>query len=86
MHACIFWSDPGIKPSSPASAGRFFTTVPSGKPFDIYSISAYYMCIYIYSICIEYQSYLTHIHAHTVLILSIIYINIFSVLIMYFFF
>ena len=26
--------DPGIKPSSPALAGRFFTTVPPGKPID----------------------------------------------------
>jgi len=25
--------DPGIKPESPALAGRFFTTVPPGKPF-----------------------------------------------------
>ena len=24
--------DPGIKPESPALAGRFFTTVPPGKP------------------------------------------------------
>ena len=92
MHACIFWPDPGIKPSSPVSpalAGRFFTTVPSGKPFDKYSISVYciyiHMCIYIYSICIVYQSYLIHIDTHTILILSKIYINIFSALIIYFF-
>ena len=25
-------SDPGIEPMSPALAGRFFTTEPSGKP------------------------------------------------------
>ena len=25
--------DPGIEPASPASAGRFFTPVPPGKPF-----------------------------------------------------
>jgi len=25
-------SDPGIEPASPALAGRFFTTVPPGKP------------------------------------------------------
>ena len=43
------------------------------------------MCIYIYSICIVYQSYLIHIDTHTILILSKIYINIFSVLIIYFF-
>ena len=24
--------DPGIEPASPASAGRFFTTEPTGKP------------------------------------------------------
>ena len=26
--------EPGIKPSSPALAGRFFTTEPPGKPID----------------------------------------------------
>ena len=26
-------SNPGIKPTSPALAGRFFTTAPPGKPF-----------------------------------------------------
>ena len=25
-------SDPGIEPTSPALTGRFFTTVPTGKP------------------------------------------------------
>ena len=31
---CSMWDflGPGIEPTSPASAGRFFTTVPSGKP------------------------------------------------------
>ena len=26
--------DPGIKPASPALAGRFFTTEPAGKPLE----------------------------------------------------
>ena len=26
--------DPGIQPTSPALAGRFFTTVPPGKPLE----------------------------------------------------
>ena len=26
--------DPGIKPESPALAGRFFTSEPSGKPYS----------------------------------------------------
>ena len=56
-----------------------------GSP-SIYTVYQYTSILYIYSICIEYQSYLTHIHTHTILILSIIYINIFSVLIIYFFF
>ena len=31
--------NPGIKPASPALAGRFFTTAPFGKPFDDFMIS-----------------------------------------------
>ena len=27
--------DPGIEPASPALAGRFFITVPPGKPFNL---------------------------------------------------
>ena len=27
--------DPGIKPASPALAGGFFTTAPSGKPHEV---------------------------------------------------
>ena len=30
--------DPGIKPESPASAGRFFTTEPPGKPICLSEI------------------------------------------------
>ena len=33
--------DPGIKPASPALAGRFVTTEPRGKP-----IHAWYMCVH----------------------------------------
>ena len=28
-------SNPGIEPAAPALAGRFFTTEPSGKPYNI---------------------------------------------------
>ena len=34
---------PGLEPVSPALAGRFSTTVPTGKPKAIYSL--YYICI-----------------------------------------
>ena len=36
--------DPGIKPVSPASAGRFFTTAPAGKPQN-YPYCVDYICI-----------------------------------------
>ena len=42
--------DLGIKPRSPALAGRFLTTEPPGKPFMLY-ILPHTHNIYIYSVC-----------------------------------
>ena len=33
--------NPGIKPTSPALAGRFFTTEPLGKPVDNFTASIF---------------------------------------------
>ena len=44
--------DPGIKPASlvpPALAGGFFTTVPPGKPYQIYSLQIHFFSFYSYS-------------------------------------
>ena len=46
--------DPGIKPASPALAGRFFTTEPPGKPFEKLPVEKYaslYLLLLKYEIC-----------------------------------
>ena len=42
-----YLSDPGIKPTSPALAGEFFTTQPSGKP--VYLSVCVCVCVCMYS-------------------------------------
>jgi len=55
--------DPGIEPmslASPALAGRFFTTSPTGKPYTQYTVDVgAHVCVCMYS-----ETY-THMHAHT---------------------
>ena len=34
---------PGIEPTSPALAGRFFTTKPPGKHFDLYTSTLFHV-------------------------------------------
>ena len=37
--------NPGIEPASPALAGGFFTTEPSGKPYSMYMYNVYSRCL-----------------------------------------
>ena len=37
--------DPGIKPTSPALAGGFFTPEPHGKPFILFNASIIFNCV-----------------------------------------
>ena len=41
-HSLVQGLNLGIKPTSPALAGRFFTTEPPGKPFTQFNHSFYY--------------------------------------------
>ena len=40
-------SNPGVKPRSPALAGRFFTTEPSGKLILCLPLYIYFKCVYL---------------------------------------
>ena len=42
--------DPGIEPSLPALASRFFTTEPPGKP--IYTYMCVYICVCVCVVCV----------------------------------
>ena len=45
-HSLVQGLNLGIKPTSPALAGRFFTTEPPGKPFTQFNHSFYYWCFW----------------------------------------
>ena len=48
--------DPGIEPMSPALAGRFFTTVPPGKPLKL-NTSFYFIYLFWLSLVAESGGY-----------------------------
>ena len=59
--------NPGIEPSFPALASRFFTTEPPGKPIYTYMcvyicVCVYiYVCVYVWCVCVWLNHFAVHL-------------------------